>query len=507
MILKTTKSSGGHTVLKILPEQMELRRELPVVVGNVDYRVFRERLERIDEILVGGGLEADFLRRRLAVWLAGLDREPSGKAQARYERQCRQALRCNIARQLTEKEYRRFTRRLADSPVLQWFCRVDRLEVVRVPSKSALERYDKLAPEAEVRALVDELTRQAAGLKDGSRHPLGLEEALGLEVYWADTTCVKANIHFPTDWVLMRDAVRTLMKAVLLIRGQGLKQRMEEPEVFLRRMNRLCIAMTQNRRQEGSRKARKRTLRQMKRLSGVIARHARRYRDMLEKRWGETEWTEVAARQVIGRIDRILKQLPTAMKQAHERLIGGRPVKNEEKILSLYEPNIHVIVRGKSDAEVEFGNTLFLGEQREGYVVDWKLVKEVSPGDGALLRTSLARTRQVLGQNPLGVGADRAFDGPETRKVLEIETIFNGVCPKSVRRMREQLTDDAFVDIQRRRAQTEGRIGILQNDFLGCPMLSKGFEHRELAVAWAILAHNLWVVARLPKVKMRKKAS
>ena len=453
-------------MLKILPEQMELRRDITPVIGNVDYKHFRERLEWIDEVLRTSGLEQAFVTRRVEAWLAGLAREVSERQQARYQKNCRQALRCNIARQLVGKEYRRFSRMLADSPLLQWFCRADRLEVVRVPSKSALERYDKLAPEAEVRGLVDELTRQAAGLKDKSLHPLGLEEALGLEVYWADTTCVKANIHFPTDWVLMRDAVRTMMKAVLLIRGQGLKQRMEEPEVFLRRMNRLCIAMTQNRRQEGSRKARKRTLRQMKRLSGVIARHARRYRDMLEKRWGETDWTEVEARRVIERIDGILTQLPTAIKQAHERLIGGRPVKNAEKILSLYEPNIHVIVRGKSNAEVEFGNTLFLGEQREGLVVDWKLVKEVSPGDGALLRTSLARTRQVLGRNPLGVGTDRGFDGPETRKALEAESIFNGVCPKSVRLMRERLEDEAFVDIQRRRAQTEGRVGILQNDFL-----------------------------------------
>ena len=32
-------------------------------------------------------------------------------------------------------------------------------------------------------------------------------------------------------------------------------------------------------------------------------------------------------------------------------------------------------------------------------------------------------------------------------------------------------------------------------------MRSKGFVHRENRVAWAVLTHNLWVIARLPLVE------
>ena len=56
-----------------------------------------------------------------------------------------------------------------------------------------------------------------------NRGKLGLKEALDLEEYFLDSTCLKANIHFPTDWVLLRDGVRTLMKATSLIRRAGLK--------------------------------------------------------------------------------------------------------------------------------------------------------------------------------------------------------------------------------------------------------------------------------------------
>ena len=41
--------------------------------------------------------------------------------------------------------------------------------------------------------------------------------------------------------MLLRDATRTLMGSVRLIRDQGLKHRMEEPESFIGRINGLCI--------------------------------------------------------------------------------------------------------------------------------------------------------------------------------------------------------------------------------------------------------------------------
>ena len=55
---------------------------------------------------------------------------------------------------------------------------------------------------------------------------------------------------------------------------------------------------------------------------------------------------------VLKRIDEVMTLLPRAQKQAHERIIGGRRVDNAEKILSLYEPDVHVIIRGKAGADV-----------------------------------------------------------------------------------------------------------------------------------------------------------
>jgi hypothetical protein len=338
---------------------------------------------------------------------------------------------------------------------------------------------------------------------------LGLEAEVGVEALLADTTCLKANIHFPTDWVLLRDGVRTVMKAVKLIRREGLKHRMEEPETFLREINRLSMEMTQSRRAPGSEKRRKQVLRRMKRLVKVVRGHAQRYVHVLKKDWPQTEWTEAQARRVWRRIEGVLEQLPAAVRQAHERLIGRRLVPNEEKILSLYEPDIRVIVRGKAGAEVEFGNTLYVGEQQDGLIVDWKLLREQSRGDAVLLEESLERIHECYGKYPCAVGADRGFDRKVTRDNLEERHIFNGLCPRSVATLTERMKDEGFIAIQRRRAQTEGRIGILKNDFLGPVLRNKGFESREREVAWAVLAHNLWVLARMLRAqeKERQKAA
>ena len=80
----------------------------------------------------------------------------------------------------------------------------------------------------------------------------------------------------------------------------------------------------------------------------------------LKTRRHENELSEAQAQQIISRMEGVLEQLPVAIKQADERIIGGRRIANEEKILSIYEDTVNVIVRGKAGANVEFGNKLWL---------------------------------------------------------------------------------------------------------------------------------------------------
>jgi hypothetical protein len=272
---------------------------------------------------------------------------------------------------------------------------------------------------------------------------------------------------------------------------------MEAPESFLRRVNGLAIQMTHAWKRADGQRALKQILRQMDRLVGVVRGHARRYRDLLDQAWDQTDWTRAQAEQVLRRIDGVLDQLPQARRQARQRILEGRPVANEEKLLSLYEPEIHVIVRQKAGAEVEFGNTLLLAENPQGLILDWELFRERAPADPALLPRTVGRMEAAYATPLQAVAADRGFDSLSNRVGLAEDGIYNAVCPRAPQALQTRGRSWKFRRLQRRRAQTEGRIGIFKHVFLGGRLRCKGFAHRERTVTWAVLAHNLWVLARL----------
>jgi hypothetical protein len=486
---------------QIIPFQPLLPQVLPTIEGNIDYRDFRDQLLRIDTLLVGSGLEARLLATELERWL-GRRKKVSAKAQQNHLLHSHRALRSNLARILLGEDFRGFAARLADSPLLQYFCGNSQLERVRVPSKSTLQRYDQWWSEAEVRPLIHQL------LNVGATDPqaLYLPEPLDLESAFLDTTCLSTNIHYPVDWGLWRDATRTLMKAIKLIRREGLKHRMEAPESFISRINKLSIQMTHGWNKADSKQSRKKVLRQMDRLVGVVRDHAQRYRELLDREWKKTSWTRPQAEQVLRRMDRVLEQLPKARHQARERILKGQPVANKEKVLSLYEEDVHVIVRGKAGAEAEFGNTLLLAENPQGLLIDWEFFRESAPTDSALLARSVGRMEKVYGQKLKALGADRGFDSQTNQAGLAHDGIYNGVCPRCPKELEERNASWKFKRLQRRRAQTEGRIAILKNVFLGGKIRSKGFAHRELTLTWTLLVHNLWVLARLQRAAAKAQA-
>ena len=495
---------------ELVPEQEHLTGYIPTVAGPVEFREWKRQLERINEVLSLGGVEETFQRLSLARrskderCAAEREKRPfrelGAVEQASYQRLSSQALRCNVARTLTGESFRDFGCRLSESMLLQWFCKLDRIDTVRVPGKTALQRYSQWLPEGEMRKAIDTLLGAASAVEDTGAQTLELTEALKLEAYFLDTTCVKLHIHFPADWVLLRDAARTLMKATMPIRQRELKVRMEEPAEFLKRMNQLCMKMTHARRKKDGKRARKAVLREMKKLSKIIAAHAARHRELLDQRWRETDFKEGEVRQIMERIEMVLKQLPRAIRQAHERIIGGRQRKNGEKISSLYEGHAAVYVRGKAGAEVEFGSQLLLGESESGVIVDWELVNGNPQADTKMLGRSLDRLKQTTGGKSIRrVCGDRGFDSKANRGMLENGGIYNAICPKAPGELKRRMKEAEFAGMQQRRSQSEARISIFKNGFLGGSLLSKGHGNQSREVAWSVLAHNLRVIARMPQ--------
>ena len=116
-----------------------------------------------------------------------------------------------------------------------------------------------------------------------------LEDELDFSRHWVDSTCIKADIHFPVDWVLLRDAARSLIRSIEVIRSNGLKHRIGNPQDFVRSMNTLVMQFTHTGKNKNGIILRKKILRGMKRLLEKIESHGHRYYELLDKNWQQSD--------------------------------------------------------------------------------------------------------------------------------------------------------------------------------------------------------------------------
>jgi hypothetical protein len=474
----------------MLSLQTELYQELPPVFGSKDFRELQALLERIDALIVHGSLDSAFVMLFPA----------HARKTQKQRRRLVEAFRCTLLRMLFQLPYRVMSCELACNFLYQKFCGLWRFGSIRVPSAKTLERYEKMASSEMLCDLMARLNHTAATpAGESGEHPLHLAAPVDLGVEYVDATAVKARVHHPVDWLLLCDAVRTLTLAITQVRKHGIYSRMPKaPEEYLWAMNKLCIEMTHARRTADAVKKRKNVLRRMKKQVRVVEKLARGHLAKLRQQ-GATSALGIAEQLALERkFTVILDQINRVIHQAHERIIGGRRVNNGDKILSLYEPDMHVIVRGKAGAEVEFGNTLFLAEQADGLIVDWHLYQEQAPADSRMIPEHLRRMQEDNGIALKAVTGDRGFDSAGNSMLLG-NIIENHFCPRDIKRFEQRLQNDTFRRHQKRRAQTEARIAIVTHGFLGNPMYKWGYKNKERLCAWGILAHNLWVLARLPK--------
>jgi len=473
------------------------------IKNHKDYSEYCNLIKRIDELLKRTNMDLHFADEYVSRSLKELKgKSPSPKQIQRMIRIAVQAYRCTLLGILVGKGYREQSILIAESSLLQRFCMVARIDGnIKVPTKSTLQRYAQLFEEGFIRKQVALLNKYAFD----QLNPFGLCDPLEAKDIFVDATCMKARIHFPVDWVLIKDCTLTILKAILVIRKHGLKHRIKTPEVFISELNALCMSMTSLARQ--NKKKRKAAFRKLKNLAKVIRTHGTRYADLLmEYREEKTDLSEAEANCIVKRLEKMTSLLPEAIKQANTRLITGVKVENTDKLISVYHENVNVIKRGKAGGQVEFGNTLFLAEQSNGLIVDWHLyetdVKEVQATEESIIK--MTEELELCIESMTG---DRGCQSKRNDKLLAKKGIYNGLCPRNPLECAERMQEEKFQRLQKRRGQTEGRIGIVKNTILDGSLYEREIEGKQLKIGWAILVHNLWCIARLPVVEEVEKAA
>ena len=316
-----------------------------------------------------------------------------------------------------------------------------------------------------------------------------------------DTTAVETNIHWPTDSSLLWDTYRTLARIIDRIREL-------DPAVV------------------GDRRV---LLRKVKKLQQKIARKAARnpkaaealkplYIRLFERVENILQWSDDMAKGMASRIaahrygpqeqaalEPCLKELlhfqalgTRVLDQACRRIILEETVPNQEKIFSIFEPHTELLKRGKADQPIEFGHMIQIQQVQAKFITDYQ-VFETKPVEYELLEPTLERHKQLFGQYPDELSADKGYY-ESMEQIDRLSRIVEMVAiGKKGRRTQEQIereTDPAFRHAQRFRAGVEGTISFLKRVLGLFRCYSKGWEHYVATVGATVLVHNLLILVR-----------
>jgi len=315
-----------------------------------------------------------------------------------------------------------------------------------------------------------------------------------------DTTAVETNIHWPTDSSLLWDGYRTLGR--LIDKTREIDPRaVGNQRVHHRRVKRLANLVARRANSKG-RKATdlsplyKGLISRVERLCDWVARLVPK----LERGLRSTRYGVLDHATVQGLVEELRHFEPLTRQviwQASERVLFDRPVPNDKKLFSLFEPHTELLKRGKAGKEVEFGHMIQLQQVGEKFITDFE-VFEKRPAEPALVRPALKSHEALFGCPPDSVATDKGYWSTE-----ELAGVFDSVdvvaIPKMGRRdstEQKRELDPRFKLAQRFRAGIEGSISFLKRILRLARCMNKGWKHYVATVGATVLAHNLLVLAR-----------
>lgn len=303
----------------------------------------------------------------------------------------------------------------------------------------------------------------------------------------ADTTVVETNIHYPTDPSLLWDSYRVLYRLIEGVREYSpgeIPHRLHERKV--KKLHLFITRYSHSPNKKRKRKVRKykvKLIQQVKRIYDVCAEFALQVE-------GHTDWV---LRGFGGEIQSFLESIRKVLDAAERAWICGEVVPAQERVFSIFEDHTELIKRGRRHKPVEFGHAVLLGQTKEKFITQYRVMKKKIP-DSRLPEHILEEHRRVFGGEPETLAADKGFCGdPQAMEALRKK-----VKVVAIPQRLKDFADEFFVMLQRFRAGIEGSISALKRAFGLIRCQYRGFKSFASFVGLAIFTHNLVVLAKPP---------
>ena len=425
-----------------------------------ELRAIAETLDKLPEAVAR--VHADRVR-------GGVDADKGRKGMSAEE-----VLRVMIIKQMNEFSYEQLEFHLAHSVAYRSFCGFGIGD--DSPSKSTLQRNIKLVTAETLEAINRMIVNHANcnGIEDG-------------QTIRTDSTVIKSAIHKPTDSSLLWDCVRVLVRL------------MERSRTFIK------FAFT-----DDSRKAKKTTFAisnmgssekrtalydELLTITRATVESAKQIADALGGCRFDDPRKQRSACELSEEMIQIIAHACRVIDQTHRRVILNGSVPAPEKIVSIFEPHVDVIVKDRRDTL--YGHKVFITTGASGLVVDI-LVEDGNPADSTLAVKMVERQNEIYKRVPRQAAFDGGFTSRanlEAIKKLGVEDVaFSKGRGLEVAEMVKDA--DVYQKLRNFRAGVEGVISFLKRSFCldRCTWRSLASFN---AFTWgSVVAANLLIVAR-----------
>lgn len=392
-------------------------------------------------------------------------------------------LRMLLLKHLFHWSYQETEDRVDESLVLRWFAR---LYWEATPDDTTLIRWARTLQAETLHTLNDRVVELAKQAKVTSGRKLRL-----------DATCVPTEIHHPTDSGLLVDSVRVLSRLV-----RRAKEHITDQVNNLRQLCR-CRLLTARRTAQ--------TLHRQLRRKGEDKEAEQK--QLYEKLVTTTEQMVKQGKQVIHYLSRnqekqsqrlreqaeqVLPLIERVIAQTRSRVLEGKKVASDQKVLSLFEPHTRAIPRHKGGALVEFGRQVILDEVEGGIVTRYGILAH--PHEHGQAVEAVEHHLTLFARPPNVVAGDRGVHSAETEvRLLQLGVKLVAIPasgPLSQER-RDRERSRTFRRGYRWRAGVEGRIASLRRDYGWSKCHYRGQDGMERWLGLGVVASNLRRIARV----------
>jgi IS5 family transposase len=392
-------------------------------------------------------------------------------------------LRLLLVKHLYGWSYEETIKRVADSLVLRWFCRV---YFQTVPTKATLIRWTHTLRPETLHQFNDRVVQLAVQAKVTEGRKLRL-----------DATCVQTEIHHPTDSGLLVDSVRVLSRVVQRAKG-FLSERVKNVQQLcrsrLRTARRTAQTLHRGLRRKGEDKEaeQKKLYQKLVETTEQMVKQAKRVVSELQIQ------AQKPAQRLVEQLEQVLPLVERVIAQTRKRVLENKKVPAGEKVLSLFEPHTRAIPRHKGGALVEFGRLVALDEVEGGLVTRYQILEH--PEEHGQAIEAVAHHQEVFARPPTLVTADRGVHSAETEEKLKTAGVKQVAIPAVGKASEERKALErtpAFRRGYRWRAGIEGRIASLRRDYGWRQSRYHGRDGMERWLGLGVIASNLRRIALL----------